>query len=110
MEIRREAGQERPHRRASGRLAEHSWSEENLKQLETPQKPKSTTVDIPPATELLDPPPAAPDAPEDEMEEPTAETEENEEMQGEPSDTKTTPGASSSAKGEKRTETQENVF
>ena len=45
-------------------------------------------------------PPAAPEVPEDEKEE-------DEEMQGEPSDTKMTPGASSSSRGEKRTEAQE---
>ena len=40
---------------------------------------------------------------------PTAEHEEDEEMQGEPVETKETPGVSSSGRGEKRTETQENV-
>ena len=55
------------HARSVRRLAEHSWSEENLRAVvETPQKWKSTTVVI--------------------------------------------PGVSSSSRGEKRTETQENVF
>ena len=36
--------------RSVRRLAEHSWSEVNLRvENETPQKPKSTTMDIPPA-------------------------------------------------------------
>ena len=36
--------------RTARRLAEHSWSEVNLRaENETPQKPKSTTMDIPPA-------------------------------------------------------------
>ena len=39
--------------------------------VETPQKSKSMTVDIPPAAEPLAPPPAAPEVPEDEKEEPT---------------------------------------
>ena len=40
------------------RLAEHRWSEEHCRAVvETPQKPKSTTVDIPPAAEPLAPPP-----------------------------------------------------
>ena len=43
-------------------------------------------------------------------EEPTGEQEGDEAMQGEPSNATTTPGASSSSGGEKRTETQENVF
>ena len=38
--------------RSVRRLAEHSWSEENLPTVvETPQKPKSTTLDIPLAAE-----------------------------------------------------------
>ena len=55
------------HARSVRRLAEHSWSEENLRAVvDTPQKWKSTTVDI--------------------------------------------PGASSSGRGETRTETQEKMF
>ena len=88
--------------RSVRRLAEHSWSEENLRAVvETQQKWKSTTVDIPPA---------APEVPDDEKEEPTAEPEEDEEMQEEQSDTKMSPGASSSGRGEKRTGTKGNVF
>ena len=68
--------------RSVRRLAEHSWSEENLRAIvETPQKPNSTTVDIPPAAEV----------PKDEKEEePKAKPEEEEEMKGEPSYTKIT--------------------
>ena len=123
MEIRCVAGQERPHRRASvrtdegaenarsvRRLAEHSWSEENLGAVvETPQRPKTTIVDIPPAAEPLALPHEPPEAAEDEKKEPAAEQEEDEEIQGEPVDIKETPGVSSSGRGEKRTETQENV-
>ena len=75
MEIRRAAGQERPHgptdegvvcARSVRRLACHSWSEENLRAVvETPQKSKTTTADIPPAAEPLAPPPGAPEVPED---------------------------------------------
>ena len=94
--------------RRVSRIAEHSWSEENLRAVvETPQKPKSTTVDIPSAAEPLAPPPAAPELPEDEQEDPTAKSEKDEEIHGEPSDTQMTLRASSSSRGEKRTETQE---
>ena len=92
--------------RSVRRLAEHSWSETNLRAfVETPQKPKSMTVDIPPAANPHAPPPAAPELPKDEREEPTAKPEEDEEMQEEPSDAKMTLRASSSSRGEKRTET-----
>ena len=91
------------------RLAAHSWSEANLRAVvDTPQKPKSTTLDIPPAADPLAPPPAVPEVHEDE-EEPTGKPAEDEEMQGEPSDTTMTPGAESSNRGEKRTETQEDT-
>ena len=66
---------------------------------------EDATVDIQFAAEHL----ALLHAPEDDKEEPTAEHEEVEEMQGEPLDTKETPGVSSSGRGEKRTETQENM-
>ena len=88
------------------RLAEQSWSEEDLRAVvETPQRPKTPTADIQFAAEPL----ALLHAPEDDKEEPTAEHEEDEEMQGKPLDTKETPGVSSSGRGEKRTETQENM-
>ena len=64
--------------RSVRRLAEHSWSEENLRAVvATPQKPK-----VPPAAEPLVPPPEAPEVPEYEKEKPKAEPEEDEEMQG----------------------------
>ena len=92
--------------RSVRRLADHSWSEENLRAVvETQQKPKSTTADIPPAAEPLAPRLAAPEVPGDEQKEPTAKPEEDEEMQGEPSDTNMTPGASSSSRGEVPTDT-----
>ena len=87
-----------------------SWSEENLRAVvETPQRPKTTIADIPPAAEALTLPHASQEEAEDEKEKPSAEHEEDEEMQGEPGDTKETPRKSSSSRSEKRTETQENV-
>ena len=89
-------------------LAKHSWSEENLcAAVETPQKPKATTVDIPPVAEPL--PLEAPEVPDEKKEKPEAKPEEDQEMQEEP-DTKETPRVASSSRGEKRTEPQENVF
>ena len=62
--------------------AEHSWSEENLRAVvETPQRPKTTIADIPPAGEPLDLPHEPPEAAEDAKEEPTGEQEEDDEMQ-----------------------------
>ena len=96
--------------RSVRRLAEHSWSEENLRAVvETPQRPKTTIADIPPAAEHLALPHEPQEAPEDKKKEPTAEQEEDDEVQGEEVDTKETSGTSSSGRGEKRTETQENV-
>ena len=63
------------------RLAEHSWSEVNLRAVVETQKPKSTTLDILPAAEPVAPPLAAPEIPEDKKEEHTSEPEEDEEMQ-----------------------------
>ena len=94
--------------RSVRRIAEHSWSEENLREVvEAPQKPKSTTLDSPPAADPLAPPPAVPEVHEDEKEEPTEKPAEDAGVQGVPPDTAMTPGASSSSRGEKRTETQE---
>ena len=68
--------------RSVRRIAGHSWSEEHLRAVvETPQKTKSTTLDIPPATDPLAPPPAIPEVHEDEKEEPTKNPAEDEEMQ-----------------------------
>ena len=96
--------------RSVRRLAEHSRSEENLRAVvTTPQRPETTIADIPPAAEPFAIPHEPPEADEDAKEEPTGEQEEDGEMQGEPVDTKEAPGTLSSSKGEKRTETQENV-
>ena len=90
------------------RIAEHSWPEENLRAVvETPQTPKSPTLDIPPAADPLAPPPAEPEVHGDEKEQPTQNPAGDDEMQGEPPDTPMTPGASTSNRGEKRTETKE---
>ena len=77
--------------------------------VETPQRPKTTIADVPPAAEPLALPHASQEVPENEEEEPTAEPEEDEEMEEEQLDTKETPGVSSSGRGERRTETQENM-
>ena len=78
-------------------------------QLVRRKRPCNCQPDIPPAAEPLTLSHAPQEVTEDEKEEPTAEPEEDEEMQGEPSDTKETPVVSSSGRGEKRTETQENT-
>ena len=104
--------------RSVRRLAENSWSEENLKAVvETPQKPRSMTTD-----DASDPR-VVPEA--HEQESPNEETNENDDESGEipdkPDDEdhereeETLPEpdtavTSSSSRGEKRTETQENVF
>ena len=115
MEIRVVAGQERPHGRASGqnrrRSCVRAGPKENLRvAVETPKKPKSTTVDIPPAAEALGPPHETSAVNEDEKEEPKAEPEDDKEMKGDPSESKMTPGVPSPRRGEKRTEPQQNVF
>ena len=94
--------------RSVRRLAEHSWSEEN---------PSSSCRDtaeveddeIPPAAEPLALPRGPPEAAEHPQEEPTGEQEDDDEMQEEPVDAKEAPGTSRSGRGDKRTETQENV-
>ena len=98
------------------RLAEHSWSEENLRSVaETPQKSRSTATDD--ASDLQVVPwvhehdnekeeknEKLPDKPEDD----------DHDMQGEmlpePDTTTTNLGTTSSGRVEKRSETQENVF
>ena len=96
--------------RSVRRLAEHSWSEENLRAVvETPQRSKTTSADIPPAAEPLALPRGPPEAAEDAKEEPTGEQEDDDEMQEEPVDAKEAPGTSSAGRGDKRTEPQENV-
>ena len=103
--------------RSVRRLAENSWSEENLKPaIETPQKPRSMTIDD--ATD----PRVVPEV--HERENPNEETNENDEsgetpdkpdgedheMEGEILPEPDTAATSSSSRGEKRTDTQENVF
>ena len=86
--------------RSVRRLAENSWSEENLKAVvETPQKPRAMTTD-----DASDPR-VVPEA--HEQESPNEEANENDDESGETPDTAAT---SSSSRGEKRTETQENGF
>ena len=92
--------------RSVRRIAEHSWSEENLRAVvETPQRLKTTIAEIPPAAEPLALPHEPPEAAGDAKEEPTGEQEEDDEMQGGPVGTREAPGTSSSGRGEKRTET-----
>ena len=79
--------------RSVRRLAEHSWSEENLRAVAG----NTTEAEVDDSGQQ--------EASEEEKEEPKSE--EDEEMQEEPSDTKMTPAASSSSRGEKRTATQE---
>ena len=80
------------------RLAEHSWSEVNLRAVvETPQQPKSTNIPL--AAELLDAPLAAPEVPDE-----PRETRRNARRAVRQ---KMTPEASSFTRSEKRTETQE---
>ena len=69
--------------RSARRLAELSWSEENLRAVvETPQNPNSTTVDIPPAAELSLLLLQHQKYLEMRRREPTAKPEDDEEMQG----------------------------
>ena len=69
--------------RSVRRIAEHSWSEENLRAIvETPQRLKTTIAEIPPAAEPLALPHEPPEAAGDAKEEPTGEQEEDDEMQG----------------------------
>ena len=64
------------------RLAERSWSVENLREVvETPQRPKTTIEDIPPAAEPLAIPHEPQEADEEAKEEPTRQQEEDDEMQ-----------------------------
>ena len=94
--------------RSVRRLAEHSWSEVNLRAVvETPQKPKSTTVDIPPAADPLAPLLLK-------HQKCLKMRRRNPQMKkcrrGAVGTQNMTPRASSSSRGEKRTETQEGTF
>ena len=105
--------------RSVRRLAEHSWSEENLRSVvETPQNPRSMTTDdssyarvVPEAHEQESPNEEANENHDESGETPDKPEDDDHDMQGggmltEP-DTTTT---MSSGRGEKRPETQENVF
>ena len=95
--------------RSVRRLAEHSWSEENLRSVvETPQNPRSMTTDD--ASDLR----AVPEA--HEQESPNEEANENgngetpDKPEDDDHDMQGSLTTTSSRRGEKRPETQENVF
>ena len=100
------------------RLAEHCWSEENLKSItETPQKPRSTTTDdaadppaIPEVHEHENQDEEANDNDGEDEESPDKPNDEDHDLEGETLPEPDTTATSSSSRGEKRTETQENVF
>ena len=104
--------------RSVRRLAENSWSEENLKAVvETPQKPRSMTTDdaldprvVPEAHEQESPNEEANENDDESGEIPDKLEDEDHEMEGETLPEPDTAATSSSSRGEKRTETQENVF
>ena len=104
--------------RSVRRLAENSWSEENLKAVvETPQKPRSMTTDdaldprvVPEAHEQESPNEEAHENDEESGETPDKPEDMDHEMEGETLPEPDTAATSSSSRGEKRTETQENVF
>ena len=104
--------------RSVRRLAENSWSEENLKAVvETPQKPRSmTTYDasdprvVPEAHEQESPNEEANENDDESGEIPDKPDDEDHEMKGETLPEPDTAVMSSSSRGEKRTETQENVL
>ena len=104
--------------RSVRRLAENSWSEENLKAiLDTPQKPRSMTTDdasdprvVPEAHEQESPNEEANENDDESGEIPDKPDDEDHEMEGETLPEPDTAVMSSSSRGEKRKETQENVF
>ena len=104
--------------RSVRRLAENSWSKENLKAVvETPQKPRSMTTDdasdprvVPEAHEQENPNEEANENDDESGETPDKPDDEDHEMEGETLPEPDTATTSSSSRGEKRTETQENVF
>ena len=104
--------------RSVRRLAENSWSEENLKAVvETPQKPRSMTTDdatdprvVPEVHEQENPNEEANENDDESGETPDKPDDEDHEMEGETLPEPDTAATSSSSRGEKRTETQENVF
>ena len=104
--------------RSVRRLAENSWSEENLKTIvDTPQKPRSMTTDdasdprvVPEAHEQESPNEQANENDDESGEIPDKPDDEDHEMEEETLPEPDTAVMSSSSRGEKRTETQENVF
>ena len=104
--------------RSVRRLAEHSWSEENLRSVtETPQKPRSTTTDdaadlraVPEVHEHVHQDEEANDNDGEDEESPDTADDEDHDMERETLLEPDTTATSSSSPGEKRTETQENVF
>ena len=104
--------------RSVRRLAENSRSEENLKAVvETPQKPTSMTTEdasdprvVPEAHEQESPNEEANENVDESGEIPDKPDDEDHEMEGETLPEPDTAATSSSSRGEKRTETQENVF
>ena len=104
--------------RSVRRLAENSWSEENLKSvIETPQKPRSTTTDdtadlraVPEVHEHEKQDEEANDNDGEDEESLDKPDDEDHDMEGETLPEPDTIATSSSSRGEKRTETQENVF
>ena len=104
--------------RSVRRLAVNGWSEENLKAIvETPQKPRSLTTDdasdprvVPEAHEQESPNEEANENDDESGETPDKPDDEDHEMEGETLPEPDTAVMSSSSRGEKRTETQENVF
>ena len=104
--------------RSVRRLAENSWSEENLKAVVgTPQKPRSMTTDdapdprvVPEVHEQESPNEEANENDDESGETPDKPDDEDHEMEGETLPEPDTAAMSSSSRGEKRTETQENVF
>ena len=125
------AGKERLHGRAScpnrrwscicakcTTTRKHSWSEENLKSVfETPQKPWSTTTDdaadpraVPEVHEHENQDEEANDNDGEDEESPDKPDDEDHDTEGETLLEPDTTATSSSSRGEKRTETQENVF
>ena len=102
--------------RSVRRLAENSWSEENLKAVvETPQMPRSMTTDdasdprvVPEAHEQESPNEEANENDDKSEEIPDKPDDEDHEMEGETLPEPDTAATSSSRRGEKHTETQEN--
>ena len=127
----RVAGKERPHRRTHlvrtnvgvvcarsvRRLAESSWSEGNLKAvIETPQKSRSMTTDdaadpraVPEVHEHENQKEEENENDDEDGETPDMPDDEDHDMEGETLPEPDTAATSSSSRGEKRTETQENV-